>query len=282
MCDFCHKHGEGKKWYLQAKNYAEDLLSDVRRRMFIQGFFADTEPVSESPEAQREPHIRPPAFVRRLLDRRTLNRRKEYHFGQVLPIEDIESIFGFVNSVTRLACYCRQRTVGSEQRYCYGVSMMPEGGELTSLMRGIGSDLLTGPDTAGLETLTADEALTAMRDHEKEGLCHTVWTMVTPYVGGICNCDRTDCLAMRANLMSDIPAMFRAEYVGEVDPQACNGCRACMRACQFGALSYSPATEKVIIDTSRCYGCGVCRSLCPTDAITLKDRNAVPVAANLW
>lgn len=282
MCDFCHKHGEGKKWYLQAKNYAEDLLSDVRRRTFIQGFFANPDPVSGSPEVQREPRIRPPAFVRRALDRRTLSRRKKYHFGQVLPIEDIESIFGFVNSVTRLACYCRQRTVGSEQRYCYGVSMMPEGGELTSLMRGIGSDLLTGPDTAGLETLTADEALTAMRDHEKEGLCHTVWTMVTPYVGGICNCDRTDCLAMRANLMSDIPVMFRAEYVGEVDPQACNGCRACMRACQFGALSYSPATEKVIIDTSRCYGCGVCRSLCPTDAITLKDRNAVPVAANLW
>ncbi len=32
MCDFCHKHGEGKKWYLEAKNYAEDLLSGLRRR----------------------------------------------------------------------------------------------------------------------------------------------------------------------------------------------------------------------------------------------------------
>ena len=35
MCEFCHKHGEGKKWYLQAKNYSEDLLSDLRRREFI-------------------------------------------------------------------------------------------------------------------------------------------------------------------------------------------------------------------------------------------------------
>ena len=26
MCEFCHKHGEGKKWYLQAQNYAEDRL----------------------------------------------------------------------------------------------------------------------------------------------------------------------------------------------------------------------------------------------------------------
>ncbi len=39
MCQFCIKHGEGKKWYLQAKNYAEDLLSDLRRRNFILNFF---------------------------------------------------------------------------------------------------------------------------------------------------------------------------------------------------------------------------------------------------
>jgi hypothetical protein len=27
MCDVCHKHGEGKKWYLQANNYSQDLKS---------------------------------------------------------------------------------------------------------------------------------------------------------------------------------------------------------------------------------------------------------------
>ena len=40
MCEFCLQHGEGKKWYLQAKNYADDLLSDVRRRRFIKNFLA--------------------------------------------------------------------------------------------------------------------------------------------------------------------------------------------------------------------------------------------------
>ncbi len=28
MCEFCTKHGEGKKWYLQMKNYAEELLHE--------------------------------------------------------------------------------------------------------------------------------------------------------------------------------------------------------------------------------------------------------------
>jgi hypothetical protein len=46
MCDFCIQHGEGKKWYLQAKNYGEDLLSDVRRRRFITDFFAHPEHLS--------------------------------------------------------------------------------------------------------------------------------------------------------------------------------------------------------------------------------------------
>ena len=43
MCEFCLKHGEGKKWYLQAENYSDDLLSDVRRRKYIESFFTDVE-----------------------------------------------------------------------------------------------------------------------------------------------------------------------------------------------------------------------------------------------
>lgn len=26
MCEFCEEHGEGKKWYLQMRNYSEELL----------------------------------------------------------------------------------------------------------------------------------------------------------------------------------------------------------------------------------------------------------------
>ena len=43
MCEFCHKHGEGKTWYLRAENYAEDLLSDVRRRRFLAEFVSERE-----------------------------------------------------------------------------------------------------------------------------------------------------------------------------------------------------------------------------------------------
>ncbi len=38
MCEFCVKHGEGEEWHLQAKNYSDDLLNDVRRRKLIKEF----------------------------------------------------------------------------------------------------------------------------------------------------------------------------------------------------------------------------------------------------
>lgn len=55
-----------------------------------------------------------------------------------------------------------------------------------------------------------------------------------------------------------------------------------MRMCQFGAMGYSAAQKRVLIDPRRCYGCGVCRSACAKDAVSLRDRREVPVAAKVW
>ncbi len=282
MCEFCHKHGEGKKWYLQAQNYSEDLLSDLRRRKFIQDFFLHPDHLTED-EGKFERLKRLPSFVRAVVTPSLVGRQKRVHYGQVVPIEDVDRIFGFVNSVIRLPCICRQATAGTEQRYCYGVSMAPQGeSQFEQIIRAIDARYLTGPDTAGLEALSKEEALTSLRDLEKKGLCHTVWTFITPFIGGICNCDRSDCMAMRTTVTLGFPVMFRAEYVARVNPDLCNGCRVCMRVCQFGAMGYSIAHEKVVIDPRRCYGCGICRASCTKNAIVLNERSAVPVAAGIW
>jgi len=282
MCEFCHKHGEGKKWYLQAQNYSEDLLSDLRRRKFIQDFFLHPEKLNEDLE-KVERFRRTPSFVRGVLTPLLVNRQKKVHWGQVVPIEDVERILGFVSSVVRMACLCRQATVGSEQRYCYGVSMVPqEKSQFRQLLEGIDVAYLTGPNTAGLETLSKEQTLANFRELEKKGLCHTVWIFNAPFIGGICNCDRSDCGAMRSTITVGFPMMFRAEYVAGVNPDLCNGCRQCMRVCQFGAMGYSIAHEKVVIDPRRCYGCGICRASCTKNAIALNERSAVPLAASLW
>ncbi|MHC4332743.1 MAG: hypothetical protein ACYSUV_03210 [Planctomycetota bacterium] len=70
------------------------------------------------------------------------------HYGQVVPIEDIERIFGFVNSVIRVACICRHVTLGKEKRYCYGVSIGPNGGKFGEIVRGLDGSFLNGPEAA--------------------------------------------------------------------------------------------------------------------------------------
>jgi NAD-dependent dihydropyrimidine dehydrogenase PreA subunit len=281
MCEFCTKHGEGEKWYLQAKNYSDDLLSDVRRRRFVEEFVS--EPDALARDARRMDRLeKVPNFIKGVIRRIVTRRMKKVHFGQVVPIEEINQIFGFVNSIVRMACICRHTTLGKEKRYCYGISLAPDGGMLAEILRGVDASFFSGPDGAGLETLTRDEAISAFRAHEQEGLCHSVWTFHTPFICGICNCDRSDCLAMRSTVTHAMPVMFRAEYVAEVSPDECTGCRECMRVCQFGAVTYSPSNKKTVIDQRWCYGCGVCRSVCKKNAIRLEERIKVPVAANLW
>jgi ferredoxin len=281
MCEFCHRHGEGKKWYLRAENYSEDLLSDIRRRKFIEGFFSGPELLREELE-KVEKLDRAPALVRRAIIRAVSNRQKQVHYGQVVPIEDLERILGLVNSVVRLPCICRKITLGKEKRYCYGVSISPGGGELVRIIDGLDKSYVKGPDTSGFETLSKDEALQALREHEREGLCHTVWTFRTPFIGGICNCDRSDCVAMKTTVTHELPVMFRAEYVAQVDPEKCSGCRQCMRVCQFGAMTYSAAQKKSVVDARRCYGCGICRAACSKEAVSLLDSASLPAVASLW
>jgi NAD-dependent dihydropyrimidine dehydrogenase PreA subunit len=281
MCEFCLKHGEGEKWYLQAKNYSDDLFSDIRRRKYIEEFVSHPEALA------KDAHYidllsKLPVFIRGVVRRIVTWKMKKTHFGQIVPIEDIKQIFDFTNSIVRVACLCRNITLGKEKRYCYGISLSPDGGWFTEMSRALDMSFFTGPDANGFETLTKDEALSAFHEHEREGLCHTVWTFHTPFIGGICNCDRSDCLAMRTTVTHATPVMFRAEFVAGIDSNECSGCRECMRICQFGAITYSASNKKAVIDQRWCYGCGVCRSACKKNAIRLEERIKVPVAAGLW
>jgi Pyruvate/2-oxoacid:ferredoxin oxidoreductase delta subunit len=199
-------------------------------------------------------------------------RRKIEHFGQVLPIEDVERVIDLTDSITRMPCGCRFLTTGkTDKRYCFGFGLDKWG------MLG------RFPDAASsLEVLDKEEAKRIFRQYDVEGLMHSIWTGVTPYVVGLCNCDR-DCGAYKGYIeMRGAPHFFRAEYVCRVDLDLCTGCRSCMSQCQFGSQFYSSALAKVYIDPTRCFGCGVCRATCPNDAISLLPRQQSPEAANVW
>jgi NAD-dependent dihydropyrimidine dehydrogenase PreA subunit len=281
MCEFCTKHGEGKKWYLQIKNYSQELLhaelSSQQKKIvkvnsrveWINEFFNDF--VLPQPKPEKEPVSKDTTKPKPSEDQ-IMEVRKTEHFGQILPIEDVEAVIDMVNSITRIPCGCRIVTTGkADKRFCFGLGLDNWG--------------IMGkyPDAASsLEVLNKDEAKKIFREFDKEGLIHSIWTAVTPFVLGICNCDR-DCLAYRYYIQKDgTPTFFRAEYICQIDSNLCNGCKSCMKQCQFGAEFYSSLLGKVYIDPTKCFGCGVCRTACPNQAIKLIPRNKEPKAANIW
>jgi ferredoxin len=284
MCEFCTAHGEGKKWYLQIKNYTDEMLHEElsaaqkeiakvstrlewKRRDFENFVMPAITGVAATPrdEPAGAPEVQPSEEQR-------VAEWKVSHFGQVLPIEDVDHVIDLVDSITRMPCGCRFLTTGkADKRYCFGTAL-DKWGELGKF-----------PDAASsLEVLDKQEAKDILHGYDEEGLIHTIWTGVTPYVVGICNCDR-DCGAYGGYIEESGPAhFFRGEYVCQVDWDLCTGCKTCMSQCQFGAQFYSSALEKGYIDPVRCFGCGVCRAVCPHEAIDLLPREEHPEVADLW
>jgi ferredoxin len=268
MCEFCTEHGEGRQWYLAAENYAHELFEKDGRREYMVDFLNHFPEHNGNTFQQLDMLKRLPLqpLVRSVLH----TRSKASHYGQVVPLEDVERILLMVGGAVRLPCVCRQVTTGNmNARYCYGLNFDAR------LHAALDNSL-------GLEILSAEEAIASMRAHDQEGLVHSVWTFKTPYIGGICNCDQ-DCMAYRINhARADFQIMFRAEYIAKVNLENCNGCKVCIRQCQYGAMRYSAVNKKVLVDPTACYGCGVCRAACHHDAIMLAPRREDPVAARIW
>lgn len=266
MCEFCTKHGEGKIWYKNAANYANDLLSDLNRRQYIETFlssaFAEGFQALGRLEAIYLKKGRLPENIRSAL----IKKAKEEHFGQVLPIEEIGELLMKARTVVRMPCACRWDAVHKEVRCCYAISYGPE-----AWYREIDMNYFGKASDEGLEPVSYEEAMTQMKEMEEAGAVHTIWTMMTPFIGAICNCSHDGCLAMKTLTGIKVETMARAEHVARVDSELCNGCGLCEAACHFKAISSNAARGMSFarIDAHNCFGCGLCRGTCSTGAISL-------------
>jgi ferredoxin len=276
MCQFCSEHGEGKLWYLNANNYATELLADLERRHFIEHFYHRV-----IVKGNREVSLLEKGFFKRLgipaaIKAKVVRESKKNHFGQVLPLEDVERVLAMAQTITRVACGCRWAKEKKESRLCYGITTgVPAWTDFINM------DFFGSPDLARFETLDRDQALENIRSADQQGYVHSVWTFGTPFIGAICNCEPAYCLALRTTVGLGLTSMFRAEYVADVVEGVCTGCGACLEQCHFNALSYDD-NGCCRIDREKCYGCGVCRAVCPTDAIQLHERRLDNVASRLW
>lgn len=268
MCEFCTQHGDGKVWFKNADNYGKDLISDLARRDYINHFFKSTieegvGTIGRLETLYGKKKKLPPRLVNAMVD-----QAKKEHFGQVVTIEDIRELVGKAATVVRLPCACRWASMKKDNRCCYSVSYSPDAWykDLDMSYFGLAQD-------QGLESLTPDEAISQMEQLGQDGAVHTIWTMITPFIGAICNCQPGDCLGLRT-LAVEVETMFRGEQMAVVDEEACMGCGECEEACHFGAItSVECAGEhKAHIHSMACFGCGLCRNVCSADALTMVGR----------
>jgi ferredoxin len=279
MCDMCIEHGEGKKWYLQAKNFTRELYqeslskglttfterseADEPNNWGLIGMLLDADPSKKFfPDMERE-------------SRKTA-------MMQVVPLEEVDQILDLAVGIFRQPCLCRSSTIGQDNaRFHYGLLGFPA--EASEILESHYSEFSANPGfSSDLEILTKEEAKQHFRKLEEIGCVHGVGSYQPPLVNSICNCTRQDCIGLGTRHRLGLNVYFKSHYVASIDFEKCKGCRDCRKQCNFGAIGYSPALEKCYIHQFECYGCGVCRVVCPNGAISLIERETLPELAKEW
>lgn len=265
MCEFCTKHGDGAVWYKNARNYAEDLTADLKRRQYISNFLESTIGEGIASLGRLETIYRKKNKLPARLIQAMEEKAREEHFGQVVPMEDIREIVEKAATVVRMPCACRWAADHTEKRCCYSVSYSPE-----TWHKGLDMSYFGKAPDEGFETVTAAAAIAQMEELEEEGAVHTIWTMMTPFIGAICNCTSHECLGLRTIAMK-VVTLAPGEYKAKVDTTLCDGCGLCAESCQFTAIGsrMEEGNSVAVVDLGKCHGCGLCRNHCPNGAITL-------------
>lgn len=121
--------------------------------------------------------------------------------------------------------------------------------------------------------ISKEEARQRIDEAEKAGLVHNYANSQDRYIDLLCNCCGCHCFLLRGAKRSLLPSQFViANWVMDIDDDACVGCGACIDRCWMEALKMDGALA--VRNFNRCIGCGICRYVCPSDAMKLVRREA--------
>ena len=294
MCRHCVQYGDGKKWYLNPKNYSDEIIYGESTKVKMEetmigqilGLKGTIQEVMTS--AQRFkwdigmgehvddlfPDLDDEAA--RAVREQSSSIMDQCVGGQVVPLEDAERIIDLnEGEIFVIPCICRKYYGGKEKMCCMFLRPAAE-----RLQKNIGS--WEKPN----KMVSKEEAKEMLKKFDEEGCIHGIFWCPAPVPTMLCNCEYPYCIALRGRLHYNIVDAFRkGEYVSIVDPEKCDGCGgtpSCQPRCLFGALKYSPTSGKVAVNQMECFGCGLCRTACPNDAISLVPREEIPQLKNVW
>ena len=284
MCEWCMKHGAGGKWYLNARNYTDELAKELNLEEYLQEQWRNFENVfirkilgfsSVGLGYKLQMPIIGRIFrkvAEGMIHSESKNRnpiRADGHFGQVIPIEDAQLILSELAAepIIQNYCMCRMMQRGVKDVCCINFGVLS--GVIEKLPRFI-------PENTKVR-LDREEAVDALTKQNKKGRIATVWFQPVPYINAICSCETPQCGGLRLRTDFGLKALYKGEYIIDVDINECQGCKKCIPYCQFGALNFSPTMKRVSVDPNKCFGCGLCRHGCQHDALKLKPRENFPL-----
>ena len=116
--------------------------------------------------------------------------------------------------------------------------------------------------------ISRDEAMSIIKKNQKQGL--VLQPSNTEKAEFICSCCGCCCgmLSVQKGLPKPLD-FWASNFHAVVDMHTCEGCGACEKRCQVGAVSVSEKKQAAVVHLDRCLGCGVCVPNCPTQSITL-------------
>ena len=138
---------------------------------------------------------------------------------------------------------------------------------------GIGGIARTALLSGNGREITREEAISVIEQNQKQGL--VLQPSNTEKAEFICSC--CGCCCGMLGIQQTLPKpldFWVSNFYAAVDRDTCEGCSACVKRCQVGAVSVSQKKQPAVVDRDRCIGCGVCVPACPTQSITLVKKPA--------
>jgi NAD-dependent dihydropyrimidine dehydrogenase PreA subunit len=116
--------------------------------------------------------------------------------------------------------------------------------------------------------ISREEAISIIELNQKEGL--VLQPSNTQKAEWICSCCGCCCgvLSMHSKLPKPLD-FWASNFQAMVDTNKCEGCGACAKRCQVGAVKVEAKKQPAVVNLSLCIGCGLCASICPKGAISL-------------
>jgi len=269
MCKLCEEWGNGDKWYLNPEIYKYKAGDDVGSEAAFMGWLGEWVRLQDTKEG--------------VMGASKVKKHQIVPIEDALKIADMNEEHATEVVFDMFPCLCAMVHTGESLQHCMDFGFTALATERWVTMAGQPFP----PPGEHHARVSKEEWKERLIQADKDGYVHNVMLFGVAegsgYIGHICNCKLPYCSPLRGrDSFGQDETYMKAHYVADVNALQCVGCGKCASYCQFGAIRCDHKMKSSYIDPRLCAGCGVCRNRCDNDAITLVDRERVPVAKNTW